>query len=71
MHSTIVSYAKPSDHRTMSDNISSDDSKDDVPVRYSIPIISVVAVTPSWGIGHKGTLPWHTAGKSLPKDLGR
>jgi len=38
---------------------------------YSVPIISVVAVTPTWGIGYKGTLPWHPLNKSLPRDLGR
>ena len=36
---------------------------------YRIPITSVVAVTPSWGIGMRGTLPWAHAGKHLTKDL--
>jgi hypothetical protein len=40
-------------------------------IEYSVPIISVVAVTPTWGIGNKGTLPWHPLNKSLPRDLGR
>jgi len=39
-------------------------------IDYSVPIISVVAVTPTWGIGYKGTLPWHPLNKSLPRDLG-
>mmetsp|Transcript_2334 Transcript_2334/g.3678 ORF Transcript_2334/g.3678 Transcript_2334/m.3678 type:complete len:211 (+) Transcript_2334:29-661(+) len=36
---------------------------------YRLPITSVVAVTPSWGIGNRGTLPWHCVDKHLPKDL--
>ena len=35
----------------------------------SIPISSVVAVTPSFGIGMKGTLPWKAAGVALPGDM--
>ena len=31
-----------------------------------IPISAVVAVTPTWGIGNKGILPW---GNILPRDL--
>jgi dihydrofolate reductase len=39
------------------------------PSLYSIPITSVVAVTPSWGIGKSGTVPWHCADVFLPSDL--
>jgi dihydrofolate reductase len=33
------------------------------------PIVSVVAVTPSWGIGMKGTLPWMFENIVLPGDM--
>lgn len=36
---------------------------------FHLPISSVVAVTPSWGIGLSGTLPWAHAGKHLPADI--
>lgn len=36
---------------------------------FRLPISSVVAVTPSWGIGCGGTLPWTHAGKQLPADV--
>lgn len=34
-----------------------------------LPISAVVAVTPSWGIGKNGTLPWVAAGIRLPRDM--
>jgi dihydrofolate reductase len=35
-------------------------------LKNMIPISAVVAVTPTWGIGNEGTLPW---GNILPGDL--
>ena len=55
---TTSSIKGPADHDSYS-------------IDYSVPIISVVAVTPTWGIGYKGTLPWHPLNKSLSRDLGR
>ena len=34
-----------------------------------LPLSSVVAVTPSWGIGNKGKLPWQAIGKNIPTDI--
>ena len=34
-----------------------------------LPLSAVVAVTPSWGIGESGTLPWKAVGVSLPGDM--
>lgn len=34
-----------------------------------LPISGVVAVTPDWGIGMDGTLPWSRLGTHLPRDL--
>eukprot|EP01041_Mallomonas_annulata_P013484 gene13484-28582_t len=39
--------------------------KNPQPLRIS----AVVAVTPSWGIGKNGTLPWVAAGTRLPSDM--
>lgn len=36
---------------------------------FRLPISSVVAVTPSWGIGNRGTLPWACVGKHIPADV--
>lgn len=37
--------------------------------RPCLPISAVVAVTPSWGIGCGGALPWAAQGKHLPADM--
>lgn len=39
------------------------------PSRSPIPITSVVAVTPSWGIGQSNVVPWQAAGIALPNDM--
>eukprot|EP01033_Poteriospumella_lacustris_P013388 gene13388-9587_t len=39
------------------------------PSRSPIPITSVVAVTPSWGIGQSNLVPWQAAGIALPNDM--
>jgi dihydrofolate reductase len=35
----------------------------------TIPIISIIAVTPTWGIGAVGVVPWVAAGKVLKRDM--
>ncbi len=37
--------------------------------RTRVPITSVVAVTPTYGIGNHGTVPWGYVGKTLKHDL--
>lgn len=38
-------------------------------VPFPLPITAVVAVTPSWGIGYRNTVPWVVQDKHLKQDM--